>query len=591
MKKILYFIVVLISLPAFSQLYVGNTYAIYAKNEVVFVNQNIELQSGANFYLRNEAQLLQGSVSTSTNKGLGQFSVFQEGNSNNFAFNYWCAPVGNASATIGNENFGITMLGSPVNATTTTPAIMLSGGPDGIASPLSISDNWIYTYLSSATFSGWNDIGSATTIAPGQGFTMKGTGGTDTTVVENNAVQNNSGSAQRYDFRGKPNDGNIAVNVAPASFTLTGNPYPSALNMNAFLLDAGNTACTGIAYYWEQDKTVNSHYLADYKGGYGTYSPINLGSSGIYVPAIFNTFNPNGTVNNAGISSGLTAIERKYAPIGQGFIIEGAIVGSQVTLKNTHRSYYKESTTANSYFSRNSNSQDSSATPVNDSLLSFIRFNINIDNQFTRQLALVFASEATDSIDHGIEAEYSDAFPNDTYFLIEDGKYVIQGVAFDAAKKISIGLNATANTTFSFSIAEAVNFDLQQPVYVHDKFDDSFHDIRTENYVINPEEGNYSDRYEITFVNTPLALPETTISGITIYQDNDKKTLTIDNKLQQDLDSAVLFDISGKQIYVWDNMGTNAEYFHSTSGLSAGIYLIKISMSGNKFFTQKIAIK
>jgi hypothetical protein len=26
------------------------------------------------------------------------------------------------------------------------------------------------------------------------------------------------------------------------------------------------TNCTGIAYFWEQDKT-NSHFIADYKGG------------------------------------------------------------------------------------------------------------------------------------------------------------------------------------------------------------------------------------------------------------------------------------------------------------------------------------
>jgi hypothetical protein len=38
------------------------------------------------------------------------------------------------------------------------------------------------------------------------------------------------GSAQRYDFRGKPNDGTIDIPVLLDELTLTGNPYPSALN-------------------------------------------------------------------------------------------------------------------------------------------------------------------------------------------------------------------------------------------------------------------------------------------------------------------------------------------------------------------------
>ena len=43
-------------------------------------------------------------------------------------------------------------------------------------------------------------------------------------------------SAQRYDFRGKPNDGNIGIDVADGKLTLTGNPYSSAINLNMFFV-------------------------------------------------------------------------------------------------------------------------------------------------------------------------------------------------------------------------------------------------------------------------------------------------------------------------------------------------------------------
>jgi hypothetical protein len=45
-------------------------------------------------------------------------------------------------------------------------------------------------------------------INAGEGFTMKGTSEVNTYCKW---VQNNPGSKQRYDFRGKPNDGTIQL--------------------------------------------------------------------------------------------------------------------------------------------------------------------------------------------------------------------------------------------------------------------------------------------------------------------------------------------------------------------------------------------
>ena len=104
-------------------------------------------------------------------------------------------------------------------------------------------------------------------------------------------VTNNPGNKQRYDFRGRPNDGDVTINVGAGKRTLTGNPYPSAIDLKAFLGTATNT--DGIAYFWEHDKTVNSHALAAYRGGYGTYSA--AGPMGTYVPAVFYAYDAAGT--------------------------------------------------------------------------------------------------------------------------------------------------------------------------------------------------------------------------------------------------------------------------------------------------------
>ena len=320
-----------------AQMYVGPSSYVFANNEVVYIEHELELNAAnSNFYLRENGQLIQGATSTGTNKGSGSLSVFQEGTTNNFQYDYWCSPVGGFIDAVGNSPFGITQL-KDVDGLIAfkEPSILSMNNYNGIASPLAIAPFWINKLIASSEYSNWVQVGSSASLNAGEGFTMKGTSGTNGFTV--NGVQNNPGSQQRYDFRGKPNDGTIAIPVAVEQFTLTGNPYPSAIDLSAFLL--AETNCTGIAYFWEQDATVNSHYIADYKGGYGAFSPGDLGSTGIYVPATFYSYDGSGNEGTAGVTGG--DYQRRFSPIGQGFLIDGLANGF-VEMKNSYRRFVKE---------------------------------------------------------------------------------------------------------------------------------------------------------------------------------------------------------------------------------------------------------
>ena len=165
-----------------AQMYVGpNTY-VFASNQYVSINQDLELKATtSNFYLRGNGQLLQGTTGSGTNKGMGSLSVFQEGTANNFQFNYWCSPVGNTNTSTSTNNpFGISQLGIPTTITETTPATILASNIyDGTASPFKIAPYWIYKFINKTTYSDWVRAGSTSTIAAGEGFTMKGSSGTN----------------------------------------------------------------------------------------------------------------------------------------------------------------------------------------------------------------------------------------------------------------------------------------------------------------------------------------------------------------------------------------------------------------------------
>ena len=341
------------SLTAFSQMYVSPNSYVFVNDQYMYVNQDVNIQGTGNFYLRNTSQLLQGGSGAGANAGAGDLSVFQEGTVNNFQYNYWCSPVGNASAAVGNEAFGITMLNRPTGLTTSTAATILpTNNYNGTASPLAIAPYWIWRFITSNAYAQWAYVGAATAINAGEGFTMKGTSGTDNTiaqVAEN--VQNNAGDKQRYDFRGKPNDGTISVAVSNGNFTLVGNPYPSAVDLNMYLRadapgpdllwgtadDVGlnNTSIDGTAYFWEQ-VAVNSHYLNQYEGGYGTYTP----GSG-YTPADFWNYNGDGTYNVNLVPAGTANLHLRFTPIGQGFMVRGDGAGT-ATMRNSYRVFRRE---------------------------------------------------------------------------------------------------------------------------------------------------------------------------------------------------------------------------------------------------------
>ena len=591
-----------------AQMYVSPNSYVFANNEVVFIKQQLELNAASsNFYLRENGQLIQGSELQRTdpqskNKGLGSLSVFQEGTTNNFQFDYWCSPVGGSNATEGNSAFGITQLKDIVdltNSTNSTPLAM--DNYDGTANPFRIAPYWIFKLTSSSSYSDWVSVGTTSTINAGEGFSMKGTSGTNLTTV--NGIENNPGSKQRYDFRGKPNDGTIAISVATDQFTLTGNPYPSAIDLSAFLTDA--TSCTGIAYFWEHDKTVDSHYIADYKGGYGVFSPTSRQGSGIYVPATFYSYDGSG--NQGGETGTGGAYERRFSPVGQGFMING-LVNGVVEMKNSYRVFVKE--TANNpeaqriagvtktknntgLLTQMQSVSGFDYKTVSTAPIPQIRFNTLMNNQGVRQLALAFIPEATDGVDHAMDAmSSSDASAADVYFVLADSEYVISAINFDVDKKIPIGFKNANQASYKITVKEMLNFTAVNSVYLHDKTTDLYHDIKNNFYELTLPGGVNNTQFEITFKNnSTLGVEDAARQNFVVYQNNTTKNLTISNPLLMDLATCGLYDVAGKLIFNKKDLGANSSYTFSTSGLSDGIYIVKIATKDTIEVGQKIIIR
>lgn len=583
------FLLVLLNFGGYAQLTIRNNAYVYASDMVVFVNDQVNIQeSTARFYLRDEAQLLQG-TGTVGNSGTGLLSVYQWGTVNEYAYNYWCSPVGNTlTNSVGNRPFRPNNnIYEVMSAPTTSSPASFTSGYDGTSSPLVISNYWIWKFDPGTAYSEWDYVGDSGDVAAAYGFTMKGTNG--------------SGNNQMYDFRGKPNSGTISTSVLAEQQTLVGNPYPSALDTRDFIWDTDNqNAITGYLYYWEQAPGATSHFLSDYVGGYASYTISSDGFVDSFTPAAFTTYLSNGIPTNFPAGSG-NKIAKRHIPIGQGFMVEGKTGSTGVAyFKNAHRDFVKESD-GNSFFFRNQESDTNltNTTPISydENGLTIVpedyqRFRINVDfnDTHTRQLLMNFHESASNGFDYGLEAKSPEVLSSDAHWTWNNDPYCIQAYNFDQELHIPLIVKSNSPQLIRFRIFDIQNFDEAQPIYLHDMLTDSYVNLREQNLelMINPE--NYNDRFEITFTQEALSMDEPISNSIVVFHNQSKSEIIIKNPNYLNLQQVSLYDITGKEILNDVDLSQNQEYHYSTKDLISGAYIVHLVLDTEHVVSKKIIV-
>ncbi len=596
----------------FSQLTVkpsapGKSSFIYVKDELLFVNGPIglykntgSLNTEASIYLREEAQLLQGDGVSTFNHGDGMLSVFQEGTSNAFDYNYWSSPVGNDF--LSNGLFGLDMLYAPDNATKSTQAIT-TNALNGTANPLKISNQWIYLYTGTS-YTDWQHVGNKMIIQAGHGFTMKGVNGKDPTVI--NGRENNPGNSQRYDFRGRPHNGDILLFTTPGTNMLIGNPYPSALDLSLFLLENSgtgtlNTTCygeisrknaiSGVAYFWDSKENGTSHNLDQYVGGYGAFSPVDPCTAGIYVKPIFKKYG-GGSPQPPGLPAS-KHYDRRFSPIAQGFMVKGT-TNNTLEFKNRHRVYRKEGSYSDFKNVENNASNKASGDKREIVEIPQILFDVNVNDSYVRQLSLAFWPTATSKTDAAMDAAAYNIAPTDIGFLQDENSYVIDIRPFDENEEIPLFLKVEKeDASISISVKAFQNFN-PSGLYLYDSFLETYHAIKENTFEFELAPGIYHSRFKITFLNKkeiPVVDDEIVNEDVVIFQNNGQSQLEIRNPALIPLSEVTVFDLSGKQVF-HKKMSPETDYMSfGTAFLRNSVYLVKVLNHDGSVKTQKISVR
>jgi len=516
--------------------------------------------------LNGESQLIQSHVGLDANAvSSGKILVDQQGYASAYKYNYWTSPINNGGTfsllsgmydgTDANINpFAPSQIafisGSPYNG---LPAITNVSGE--VTTPLSISTMWLYKYIQgSGSYYDWVALDQNSALNPGEGFSMKGSGA--------------SGADQNYVFYGAPNNGEYTFSINAGEESLVGNPYPSALDTNKFILD--NATVFDALYFWV-DGGSTSHILSNYLGGYAIR---NL--TGGTPPSVFSTL-----IGGLG-SAGSITVPKRYAPIGQGFFIKAYASGS-IVFNNSQRDFKKESE-GEAIFYRNQNDQ----TENQD---QFIRLGYEDPEGFHRQLLLGFLPDSTADVDYnpGYDALLKICRDDEMFFVIEqdlDKKYAIQGVdAFNDTMEFPLGILISETGLHQIMIDEVENF--QHTIYLKDNILNTTHNLSDANFNVNLPIGNHLDRYSLVFVpQNSLSTTDQTLSNLTVFYDGNKNVV-VNNKDRMQLKNITIYNVLGQEISRLNDNINNSNRVQIPFNQSQGIYFVKVVTTTGEL-TQKI---
>lgn len=630
--------VFMVAASACAQLYVrpngtDESY-VYVNDQVLFVEQDVNLVANptgtfeSSIYLRNDSQLVQGSTASSNN-GDGTLSVYQDSNSDSYDYNFWSAPVGLASGAAGNRDFGILRVNG-ITDVTDSYQTNTTAAYNGTSSPLTISRRWLYKQTAAA---GYQAIGTSNNVPAGYGFTMKGT---DVTTAGDGTTIYGDAQNQNYDFRGRPHNGTITVPTDVGSPLLTGNPYPSALDLNRMFYDADNSEITEVLY-WDEDRSINSHLYLDNKGGFGIWVPMgsdpNGTNSGMYTAPTFVAHDQAGNPlpGTPSDDDGLV-YERRFAPIGQGFVIVGdATTGpdgttNSITIRNEHRRYIKEGIANGSEFRTPENGgpsfTDSSGPVIGtgggstgtgtdtgipatlpDNRIPHMRIYTIFGDTHFRDMVLAFSDEATDGFDRGFDGRNRDSENStDASFPIgqdnDRERYVIQTIPYETGKRVPITFNIAQQTTLKVETAEEVNVPYPA-AYLWDSETNIYQQISGDNEAnLSLDAGNYDNRFYIVFrglreatdASDGTIAQEKAVGSMDFFQDNRIGELQVANPEGYDVGSANIYDMGGRLVLSKVNLGSNRTFTFPTGNLSDGVYLVKMLTKDNFAIDHKITV-
>ncbi|PIF31871.1 hypothetical protein CLU81_2379 [Flavobacterium sp. 9] len=485
------------------------------KSNHTFTIDNFLNNNGGTLIFENNASLLQ--VNNSVNTG----NIFYKRDTSpvrRYDFTYWSSPV------------------------TRTPAFTLHD-----LSPNTLIDK----YERYDPLTGWIIINNG--IAPmlaGVGYTVRAPQNYDINIpVVYNAL-----------FEGVPNNGPYNISLgAPEKWSLLGNPYPSAIYADQFIVD--NTANVyGTLYFWTHNSAPNSTTYQYNTEDYATY---NLSGS-----IVIGNMTGDGSTTPGNQNPPLG-----YIAAGQSFFVksktgQNAVFTNSMRIPGNNTQFFKD---ANSKIEKNR-----------------VWLNLTNTQGAFKQLLVGYIEGATDGWDTNYDGITADANKYlDFYSINGDLKLVIQGRAlpFKDSDIVPLGYRSAIVGDFTIAIDHTDGNLSAQPIFLEDKTTGFTHDLRTSNYTFTTATGVFADRFVLRYKKT---------LGVEDFDKNEDNIIAfVKNKnikvssLKDAINEVFIYDVSGKMLYEKKKIGnTELQITNLQSGNQ--VLFVKVILESGYISTKKV---
>lgn len=505
--------------------------------EIITVNKAVKVVSQAVFEIKNNGQLIQID-DAAINSGM---IIYNRINTSllNTDYTYWSSPVLNQTI--------------------------------GAFSPKTLLGKY-YSYDSS--IDDWKQESTATAMTPGIGYIIRGQETTSSSTSQSNS----------YSFTGIPNNGKYKITgVTINKSHLIGNPYPSALDADAFL-NANSGVLEGTIYFWTHKTQIGIGVSNPGTGVYAysknDYASYNLtGGTGIDGPYL-----KGGTV----AISGGTKPNGKIAA-GQGFFASSKefsiSVPEEIVFNNGMRSILNASID-NTQFFKLARTKAKTANVIEKNR---IWLNLTNSQGAFKQALLGYITGATNEYDDAFDGESFDGQELiDFYTVYQDKNLVIQGRAlpFDETDLVSIGFRSMIAGNFTIAIDETDGFMANQAVFLEDKLTNIVFDLKNGNYSFYTLDGTFNNRFILRYTNKTLATYSSETAEKQVFVSNKNKQIKITSKVES-IDKVLVYDLLGRKIYQKSNVNTNELNILNLAS-SQQTMLAKVTLKNGQTVTKKI---
>ncbi|WP_298116417.1 hypothetical protein [Flavobacterium sp.] len=344
-------------------------------------------------------------------------------------------------------------------------------------------------------------------------------------------------------FSGVLNNGDVNVAVDTNTYNAVGNPYPSPINADDFIL---SNNLTEALYFWRKSNSSASTSYATYTlaGGVGTSS--NIGDPLNLVP--------NGIIQ-----------------IGQGFIAKST--SSQLSFNNSMRI----SNSADQFFKTNT--------------LNRNRIWLNLTSSTSEifcQTMIAYMPKATNGFDSSLDGKLFEESPTSLTSLINNELYSIQARPFplDVNDVVPLGFKSANAGNYAISINNVDGYFLNtnQTIYLKDNLTNTIHNLSKSNYNFVTQAGTFNSRFEIVYKNSLSKVqPINNSENIVIYKQYHDIVINAGNIV---IDQVQVYDTSGKLLI--DKKNVQNTELRLTSGMLHEMLLFRITTLNKEVVYKKV---